>query len=131
MELLLDEGMYYQLNNLASYQERHVFYVYPNPVSGDTMTYPFTPRHTRLMLTFDYNGHPCYYPVTLPGVLYGDGTATTLERNKVYHISELTLTRPGSYDTDDSSGEVSSERGFTCNVEVVDWDDYTSYEETY
>ena len=130
-DLLVEDIASAPLANLASYEQTHVFYVYPNPVTADSYSNTFSPRHTRLMITADYNGHACYYPVTLPGSSYGDGHAQTLERNKVYCISELTLTKPGSFNPDNPGNMVNSEVGFTCTVEVVDWDDYTAYNEIY
>ena len=127
--LLADMSLDAPLNEGETYSVQHTFYVYPNPVQNDSDATTWCPRKTRLVLKCDYNGRDCYYPVTIPGeAAEGSGT---IERNKVYHISGLTLTRPGSTSTDSKDPEVSSDVNCTFSVTVSNWDDDISYTENF
>ncbi|MBR4809586.1 MAG: hypothetical protein IK031_04830 [Bacteroidales bacterium] len=117
--LLIDSGMTDSLPENGSYNRRHVFYVYPNPTTTDSSSETWCPRKTRLVVECLYNGQTCYYPVTLPGSSTGAGT---LDRNKVYHITNLTLTRPGSTNKDDKDPEISSNANFSFSINVAEWD---------
>ena len=90
------------------------------------MMFTASPRRTRLVLECDYGGRTCYYPVSLP-----KDPSAVIERNKVYHISLLKLTKPGSLTPDDPNTEVASTIGFTVNIQVSDWEGDTSYTEEY
>ncbi|MCQ2147172.1 MAG: hypothetical protein MJZ16_06610 [Bacteroidales bacterium] len=69
----------------GSYEEKHTFYVYPNMTEKDSDSVTWSPRHTRLVVEARIDGQLYYYPVTLPEI----------ESNKVYNISEISITRPG------------------------------------
>lgn len=124
--LIADTGVNHALADGTGYTVTHTFYAYPNPVETDSAGGTWSPRRTRLLVECDYNGRTCYYPVTLPA-----GGEGTLERNRVYHISRLTLTRPGSENPDDPDSEVSSEVNCTVEITVSDWDGDVSYTETF
>ena len=79
------------------------------------------------MIECVYNDQVCYYPVTISG---GE-TSGTIDRNKVYHIRSLTLTRPGSTNPDSKEPEVSSLKDCTFSVEIADWEYETAYSETF
>ena len=64
----------------------HHFYCYPNPVSADSSSAEWVPRHTRLIVEAGIGGNVYYYPVTLP----------VINGNTVYTINELTITRLGA-----------------------------------
>ena len=96
---------------------------------ADNFSNTWSARHTRLVIKCDYNGKTCYYPVTLPKST--GGTPGTLERNKVYHISQLTLKRPGSSSPENPGDEVNSEVSVTFKVTVSAWEGDTSYTEIF
>ena len=120
--LTVDDGLNISLAEGASYTTTHTFYVYPNPSVDTAVGGTWSPRLTRLVLECDYGGKTCYYPVSIPGPMV---------RNKVYHISLLTLTKPGSTSKDDPQNEVSSTISFSVQIKVADWEGDTSYTEQY
>lgn len=124
--LTVDDGLNVSLSEGGSYSRQHTFYVYPNPIEDKVYGGAWSPRRTRLVLECDYGGRTCYYPITLP-----QGETGTLKRNKVYHISLLTLTKPGSTDSDDPQETVSSTVSFKVNIQVSDWEGSSSYTEEY
>ena len=128
-EMLVNDGINHLIAQGENYDAVHTFYAYPNPTTADSFASDWCPRHTRLVIMCDYNGKTCYYPVTLPKA---EGSSPgTLQRNKVYHISQLTLKRPGSPNPDNPGEEVDSRVSVTFNVTVQDWDGDTSYTETF
>lgn len=129
-ELVVDSGINYTLNEGGIYNVKHTFYALPNGVTNDTNGgVNFSPRRTRLVVECEYNGQTCYYPVTLPGIV--NGSRGTLERNKVYHITALTLKRPGSGNPDVASEEVSSVQDCNFNITVDSWDAGHDYNESF
>lgn len=101
-----------QLQQGASYNSEHVFYCYPNPTLQDSSAPQWCPRRTRLVVEADIAGTRVYYPVTLP----------VLERNKVYTVDALTLTRPGSSDPDLPDSEARVAVCCDFSVTVADWE---------
>jgi len=126
--LLVDSGINASLPENGSYSTSRTFYVYPNPTTTDKTGGDWSPRKTRLIIECTYNGKTCYYPVTIPGSSSG---ATTLQRNKIYRITELTLKRPGSTDKDSKDPEVSSNADFSFKIQVTDWETGASYTEQF
>lgn len=132
--LLLDDNLNVSLAEGTSYDTAHTFYVYPNPTAADDDNLEtWGPRMTRLVLECDYNGRTCYYPITIPGAAYieAGGESATIERNKVYHISGLTLKRPGSTSSEQPGPEVSSNVDCTFQVTVSEWEDDIMYNEVF
>ena len=127
-DLLVDAPLSGDLGEGKTYSTAHTFYVYPNPTEEDSDAAEWCARKTRLVLECDYNGRTCYYPITIPGSESGEGV---IERNKVYHITNLTLTRPGSTDPDSKFPEVSSDVNCTFQITVSDWEDDISYSESF
>lgn len=127
-DLLADYPLDGDLGEGKTYSVAHTFYVYPNPVEEDSDAEEWCARKTRLVLECDYNGRTCYYPVTIPGSESGAGV---IQRNKVYHITGLTLTRPGSTDPDSKYPEVSSDVNCTFQITVSDWEQDYSYSESF
>ena len=128
-EMLVNDEINYSIAQSGSYDAVHTFYAYPNPTVADNFSNTWSARHTRLVIKCDYNGKTCYYPVTLPKST--GGTPGTLERNKVYHISQLTIKRPGSSSPENPGDEVDSEVSVTFKVTVSDWEGDTSYTEIF
>ena len=129
-ELVVDSGINYTLNEGGIYNVSHTFYALPNGVTTDTNGgTSFSPRRTRLIVQCEYNGQTCYYPVTLPGIVGGE--RGSLERNKVYRITALTLKRPGSGDPDVPSGQVSSVQDCNFNITVDSWSTGHEYNESF
>ncbi len=129
--LLVDEGLNQVLYDNDSYNVVHTFYAYPNGVTDDEFGGDsFHARRTRLVVECEYNGAVCYYPITLPGLEPGNYRGT-LERNKVYHITNLTLTRPGAPDPDVPTGEVSSIQTCTFSISAEPWSTGHTYTETF
>ena len=127
-DLLVDSGIDASLPENGSYNTSHTFYVYPNPITVDKNGGEWGARKTRLILECTYNGKTCYYPVTIPGSSAG---VSTLQRNKVYKITELTLKRPGSTEKDSKDPEVSSDSDFSFNIQVSDWETGATYTEQF
>ncbi|MBO4447259.1 MAG: hypothetical protein J5764_03940 [Bacteroidales bacterium] len=128
-DLLMDDNLNGDLSEGKTYNTAHTFYVYPNPVDEDSVADEWCARKTRLVLQCDYNGRTCYYPITIPGQGYSGNP--TIDRNKVYHISGLTLTAPGSTDPDKSGPQVSSDVDCTFSITVSEWEDDFAYEEEF
>jgi len=127
--LTIDSGIDAELTNGSTYSTQHTFYVFHNPYTIDKIGTTWNPRRTRLVVECDYNGRTCYYPVTLPQKIGTDRGVLT--GNKCYHITLLTLTRPGSTSPEDPDQEVSSEIDVTVKIEVADWENETAYTETF
>lgn len=124
--MTVDDGLSIDLPEGGSYTTTHSFYAFPNNCTDPTYGGSWTPRRTRLVLECDYGGRTCYYPVSLP-----QDASKPLVRNKVYHISLLTLKKPGSTSADDPHTEVSSTISFTVDIKVSEWEDDASYTEEY
>lgn len=117
----------YALAQGASYNQSHTFYTFPNPITSDTYAgNGWSPRRTRLVVECSLNGEPCYYPITLPNV-----ANAVLARNTVYHISKLTLRRPGSPDPDNPGGSMDPYMDYQFEVIVNDWLGGESYTEAF
>lgn len=65
-----------------SYSTENRFYCYPNPVTTDNSSQPWSPRFTRLVVDTSLG----YYPITLQNAV---------QANTSYEISELVVTKPG------------------------------------
>ena len=127
--LLLDDSIDFDLPEEGIYDTAHTFYVYPNPTENDNSNEEWSERKTRLVIECEYNGLTCYYPITVPKAQ--EGGAGTIDRNKVYHITSLTLTRPGSTDPDRTDLEVSSLKDVTFSITIADWEEEEPYTETF
>ena len=128
--LLVDDNLNEILLDGDSYEETHTFYAFPNSVTSDYFGGPdFLPRRTRLVVECEYNGQTCYYPITLPGLV--NNSRGTLERNKIYRITTLTLTRPGAPNPDIPTGEVSSLQTCSFSISVESWNGGHTYTETF
>ena len=95
---LLHDPVNKSVDNGASYPTQHAFYSYPNDATNKT---------TRLVIETTLGETKYYYPINLPA----------MESNKSYEIAEVTITRPGS---DDSDVPVSFEDA-TFSINVIDW----------
>lgn len=91
----------------ASLSSAHYFYVYPNSTATDTQSTTWGPRFTRLVVEATLGGKTYYYPISIPSI----------QQNKTYTVSELTITRPGS----DSPDIPVSSATCTFSVTVTDW----------
>lgn len=122
--LLLDGGLNATLaQGGPAYSSTHTFYVYPNPTAQDSYSDTWCDRKTRLVLECEYNGNTCYYPITV--------RADSIQRNKVYRITALTLKRPGSTSPEDPTLEVSSNVACTFSVTISDWESVSPYTEEF
>lgn len=121
--LIVDTGLSEPLAEGATYSIAHTFYVYPNPTTQDSTSDTWSPRKTRLVLECEYNGKTSYYPITI--------NTDTIERNKVYHITGLTLKRPGSQNSEKKDPMVSSEVNCTFGVTVSNWENEEPYSEEF
>lgn len=82
------------------------FILYPNGADDSTAT-TWSPRHTRVVVKATVGTQVCYYPITLP----------VIESNKMYIISNLTVTRMGSSDPD----QPVSIQDCTFDINIEDW----------
>jgi hypothetical protein len=84
----------------------HYFYVYPNG-NADSQSMTWSARYTRLVIEATLDGTTYYYPIDMP----------SLESNKKYDITELVITRPGSFspDTPVATGTLSA------TISISDW----------
>lgn len=128
--ILYDTSLNGNLREGRTYNTKHTFYVYPNPTTTDSDAAQWCDRKTRLVLECEYNGQLCYYPITLPGTNY-NGSVKTLERNKVYNINNLMLTRPGSQSKDSKEPAVSSNSNYEFSVSVTSWVPTEPYSEVF
>lgn len=114
--LLYDGAVAYTLDDCSSYNKVHSFYPYRNPTEENSDGGDWSPRHTKLVIRTTYGDKTKYYPIVLP----------VLERNKVYRITNLTLTRPGS----DSEDIPVSAADCKFSIKVAEWEDGETYTET-
>ena len=77
-DLTQDTGM----TATVPYETAHSFYCYPNSCEDDSTAAEWAPRHTRLVIETTLG----YYTIKLP----------VLERNKIYTVKELKITKKGS-----------------------------------
>lgn len=94
----LNVGLSY--DDEVAYDVDHIFYCYPNSDKN---------HPTRLVLKTSLDKATYYYPIEIGAI----------ESNKVYTITDLKITRPGS---DDPDVPVISQM-FPYNITVGDWDD--------
>ena len=66
----------------APHSTTHSFYCYPNSCTDDSTAAEWAPRHTRLVIDTTLG----YYTIKLP----------VLERNKIYTVKKLNITKKGS-----------------------------------
>ncbi len=76
--LTQDTGM----TDKVPYSTAHSFYCYPNSCTDDSTAAEWAPRHTRLVIDTTLG----YYTIKLP----------VLERNKIYTVKNLNITKKGS-----------------------------------
>ena len=96
------------LDSKTPYVMEHVFYPYPNPVEDESVSSLWNPRKSILCVEVEMDGRKGYYSIMMP----------VLERNRMYVIRELVITRnPGSepYIPVESST-------MSVSVEVNPWD---------
>lgn len=105
----------------ACYDTKHYFYCYSNPTTTDSSSQTWCDRFTRLVVEAEYNGRICYYPINIVG---SDGR---LDGGRLYRISKLTITGPGSDDPDVPISR--SDAGFSISVQ--NWGDGFSQTVTY
>lgn len=123
------EGMLYESVTATfeadgdAYSVPHVFYVYPNAItgSGDSRdTESWSKRRTRLVIAGDIGGTARYWSVTLPG---------PVERNTSYIIEKAVLRGGGSLDPE-SGDEADIDYDITTIVVDLDGDEYNVNEES-
>lgn len=85
--ILLESGLNITVVAGGSHSTSHYFYAFPNPVSTDTRSETWSPRHTRLVIKALVGDTVCYYPVTIP----------VMEKNVSYNAS-VTISDFGSAD---------------------------------
>lgn len=116
----------YTLAQNATYNTSHTFYSFPNPYKTDYFGGEWRPRRTRLVVECTLNGETCYYPITLP-----NDASAALSRNTVYHITKLTLKRPGSPDPDNPGDEIDPYMEYSFEVIVRSWVNDEPYDEIF
>lgn len=95
------------LKHGESHATPHYFYCYPNNTQKDSHDDVWSARYTRLVVEIDIDNTIYYYPINLPN----------LERNKLYEITNLTITGLGS-----DSPELPLEKGnYTVSISINDW----------
>lgn len=92
------------------------FYPYPNNTAQDSSSSTWSARKTKLVLDTTFDGKKQYYTIPL----------MTLERNKIYEFTNITLTKRGS---DDPEKPVTSE-DVSVTVKVTDFISGATYTET-
>lgn len=114
----------------GTYSTSHTLYPFPNPVKENTYGGSgWSNRRTRLVVECLFGGETCYYPITLPKI--SDNPNLTLDRNTLYHITKLTLKRPGSPDPDIPNYELEPEMNYSFEISVEDWDNVDPYIEVF
>ncbi len=110
--LTQDTGLNITLTEEAPYTTAHTFYSYPNPVMENYTTGEWSLRKTRLVVETTLGGTVGYYSLELP----------ILERNKVYKVTDLTVTKRGT--ANPYEPVVTADAKFT--ITVADWETGTS-----
>ncbi len=110
--LTQDTGLDVTLTQAAPYTTAHTFYSYPNPVEEDNTSGEWSARKTRLVVETTLGGAVGYYSLELP----------ILERNKIYTVTDLTVTKRGTVNPYEPV--VAENVGFT--ITVSDWEEGTS-----
>lgn len=97
----------------SSSSTEYSFYCYPNPTTTDSTDQTWCPRHTRLVIEAQINGHTYFYPVSLNAHIDGN----KIEKNRIYTIKNLIINHLGSSDPDIpvTSGDL------TFSVSVNPW----------
>lgn len=108
-DLTQDTGLDVTVANGSSYSTEHTFYCYPNKYTGNYTSASWCERKTRLVVETTLGGATGYYSLELP----------ILERNKVYTITELTITKRGSQ----NPYEQISTADATFSITVSDWEE--------
>lgn len=98
--MIQETGLSYNLKNSGSSTVKHGFYVYPNNSANKT----------KVVIEATLMGNPQVYSFELPAV----------ERNKVYEITEIKITR--------QSGDLSDTE---VSITVADWDSIITESYTY
>ena len=84
--LVGDRGIGKELENGQSYENAHVFYAFPNPVTEDCQDAEWSPRCTRMVIEATLGGKRYYYAISFPG----------MQRNHSYIVTEAVIKSPGS-----------------------------------
>ena len=110
--LTQDTGLNITVTKADPYTTAHTFYAYPNPVMENYTSGEWSLRKTRLVVETTLGGTLGYYSLELP----------ILERNKIYTITDLTVTKRGTVNPYEPV--VTTDAKFT--ITVVDWETGTS-----
>lgn len=100
-----------QITIKTPYEVEHAFYCYPNSTETDSAEKDWSPRYTRLIIETTLGEKVGYYSVKIPNI----------ERNKVYTVSELVVTRRGS----ENPWEDITTANAQFTIKVADWDTET------
>ena len=116
LDALLYDGISATLSSGASYTTVHTFYPFPNPSTSTSTAATWSARKTMLVIDTELDGEDNYYPVFI----------NSLERNKIYEFTSITITKRGSTDpyTPVSTEDVS------ITVKVTDFITGATYTET-
>lgn len=105
--LISDTGIDAVVTKDKPYATPHYLYCYPNNTISDSNSETWSPRFTRLVVDATLGGTLYYYPVNIPEP----------ESNKLYRITDMTITGPGS-----ESPDVPVEKGaISFTISVTDW----------
>lgn len=111
--LIQKTGMDQTVTSSVPYTTANSFYCYPNPTTSDsTDGSSWSVRKTRLVVEASLDGSTCYYSIALP----------VLERNKIYKITELNITKRGSA----NPWEEIKTADASFSITVADWDEESS-----
>lgn len=116
-ELTYDKLANNTIRNSESYNKTHYFYVFANNTKKDSFDDKWCDRFTRLVVKAKVNNILSYYTVNIKNI----------ERNKLYTITDLIITRPGKDQPDIEETETN------CNfkIKVAPWEDEAIITETY
>jgi len=99
------------LKDSGSHDTLHSFYCYPNPTAADSHASAWSPRWSRLLISGTLDGTPMVWLATID---------MPIGRNKVYSVSDITITKPG-YDPTNPEDMDEIEPSLTVSVSVADW----------
>lgn len=119
-DLLADASINAAVAQGSSYSTEHYFYCYENTItaSGDSNSFAWSPRCTRLVIEATVGSETYYWPITIPNIA----------RNRTYFASEVIIKKLGSVSPDVFVPESADVEFYES---VNDWDDTYDFVETF
>ena len=112
-DALLYDAVDVKVSSGSAYAVPHYFYCFQNNTESDSREPSWSVRRTRLVIECSIGTRKTFYPVDIVG------PGTTLLRNHLYRISEITITGIGS---DSPDAEITQQEASNFSMTVSTWD---------